>query len=170
MLRRGLYTDLGFSSSPICALFFICAWLGPFVIRALTAPGGIRAVALGHARVKRQIYTVQRFFHGNALPSLRHEMHINVITHLQSRFFSSDDEITDCPHSSLPSSELRDEELAMTAAKICNEENKAKVSSEGEKETTVSNEEEKEEDDANMNPGSPLPNSMPKKCQTVTDA
>jgi hypothetical protein len=58
----------------------------------------------------------------------------------------------------------------MTAPKTCNEENEAKVSSEGEKEATVSNEEEKEEDDANMNPGSPLPNSTSKKRQTATDA
>ena len=100
------------------------------------------------------------------------EMHINAIAHSQSRFFGSGDEVTDCPHSSLPSSELRDEESAMMAAKTCNEENEAKVSIEGETEATVSNEEEQEEDDANMNPGSPLPNSTPKKrqTQTATDA
>jgi hypothetical protein len=34
----------------------------------------------------------------------------------------------------------------MMAAKTCNEENEAQVSSEGEKEATVSNEEEQEED------------------------
>ena len=44
------------------------------------------------------------------------------------------------------------------------------MSSEGEKEATVSNEEEKEEDNANMNRGSQLPNSTPKKRQTATDA
>jgi hypothetical protein len=51
----------------------------------------------------------------------------------------------------------------MTAAKIGNEENEVKVSTEEEKEAAVSNEEEKEESDANMNPGSPLPNSMPNR-------
>ncbi len=44
------------------------------------------------------------------------------------------------------------------------------MSAEEEKEAAVSNEEEKEESDANMNPGSPLPNSTPKKGQTAMDA
>ena len=126
-------------------MFFIRARMGPFHPRADGtrshpradgAPGAIRAAlrTWPHDRRNSSIlwhiaYTTASNTAGEkdnihkilsrqcTLVLATREMHINAIARLQSRFFSSDDEVTDCPHSSLPSSELRDEESAMPAAK-----------------------------------------------------